>query len=110
VADSAEPKSIDEIQSYGVNIMGANKGPGSVNQGIQFVQDQRISLTSRSINTKKAYQNYMWIQDNDGHTVMTPDDSIHEWSNSMDAIRYGMETFKPKQEEHYEEYQPWKGY
>lgn len=43
IADSAEPKSIDEIKSYGITILPANKGPGSVLQGIQKVQQQRVS-------------------------------------------------------------------
>lgn len=92
VADSAEPKSIDEINSYGINIVGAEKGQGSVYQGIQFVQDQKISLTKRSTKTHKAYRNYMFRLDRDGKVTNDPDDSIHEWSNSMDAIRYGLST------------------
>jgi len=89
IADSAEPKSIDEIRSYGVNILGAQKGQGSVYQGIQFVQAQRISITQRSVNTIKAYRNYLFLTDKDGKILNVPDDSNHEWSNSMDAIRYG---------------------
>lgn len=89
IADSAEPKSIDEIRSYGVNIIGATKGQGSVLQGIQFVQNQKISLTKRSVNTYKAYKNYLWALDRSGNIILVPDDTIHEWSNPMDAIRYG---------------------
>src|SRR3990167_4337136 len=90
VADSAEPKSIDELSSYGVQIIGANKGAGSVNQGIQFVQAQKISITRRSIKTITAYQNYVWQTDKrTTEHLPIPDDSIHEWSNSLDAIRYG---------------------
>lgn len=88
IADSAEPKSIDEIKSYGVNIIGATKGQGSVMQGIRYVQDQRISITSRSLKTITAYRNYMLAKDNLGNFVDVPDDSVHEWSNPMDAIRY----------------------
>lgn len=90
IADSAEPKSIDELKSYGIKIVGAQKGPGSVDQGIQFVQDQKISVTKRSLKTIKAYRNYLWAQDRrTGRFVKMPDDAIHEWSNPMDAIRYG---------------------
>jgi phage terminase large subunit len=96
ICDSAEPKSIDELKSYGVNVIGALKGPGSVNQGIQFVQDQRISLTNRSEKTKKAYNNYMWAKDRDDKILNVPDDSVHEWSNSMDAIRYGLDSYKER--------------
>ena len=97
IADSAEPKSIQEIKDYGINILGAEKGQGSVYQGIQFVQDQKISLTKTSIKTKKAYDNYFFLKDKQtGRYVNEPDDSIHEWSNSMDAIRYAFSSYKPR--------------
>jgi phage terminase large subunit len=101
IADSAEPKSIDEIASYGTNIIGAVKGAGSVFQGIQYVQDQKISITAKSIKTIKAYRNYMFLQDKKTGLYMNePDDSVHEWSNPMDAIRYGFNgnAIKPKEE------------
>jgi phage terminase large subunit len=90
VADSAEPKSIDEISSYGVNIVGALKGQGSVMAGIDKVQSQKISVTRRSINTIKAYNNYMFATDRSGKVLNVPDDTNHEWSNCMDAVRYAI--------------------
>ena len=93
IADSAEPKSIDEIMSYGVNIQGALKGQGSVNQGIQFVQDQRISMTKRSTNVIKAYRNYMWKIDKDGKILNDPD---HFLSDAMDSVRYGLSEYREK--------------
>jgi phage terminase large subunit len=93
VADSAEPKSIDEINLYGINILPSTKGQGSVNQGIQWVQDQRISVTKRSVNTIKEYRNYMWKTDNDGKIINTPDVL---YDHSMDAIRYGLTDLKPQ--------------
>ncbi len=95
VFDGAEPKSIDEIKLYGVSIIGSQKGPGSVKQGIQYVQDQKIFVTKRSKKTWKAYENYHWIIDKDGNVINEPDDKVHEWSNPMDAIRYGMESLRP---------------
>lgn len=89
IADSADPKSIDELKLYGMNIVGAKKGPGSVYQGIQFVQGLKIAVTSRSVKTWKAYLNYLFMEDNAGKILNDPDDSVHEWSNPMDAIRYG---------------------
>ena len=86
IADSAEPKSIDEMADYGVNIIGATKGQGSVLQGIQYVQGLYISITSSSTKTIKAYNNYVW---DEKARRQQPDDTNHEWSNSMDAIRYG---------------------
>lgn len=89
IADGAEPKSIDEERSYGVNIIAAVKGQGSVLQGIQYVQGLKISVTRRSIKTWKAYENYSWTVDKDGNVINIPSDKNHEWSNPMDAIRYG---------------------
>lgn len=91
VADSSEPKSIDEIKSYGVNIIGATKGQGSVNQGIQFVQDQKISVTKRSVNIIREYRNYMWKTDKEGTIINEPE---HQYSHSMDAIRYRLSVYK----------------
>jgi phage terminase large subunit len=87
VADSAEPKSIDEIHMYGVNITGADKGKDSVRQGIQLVQDLRISVTKRSVNIIKEYRNYLWDTDRAGTMLNVPE---HTYSHSMDAIRYGI--------------------
>jgi len=87
IADSAEPKSIDEIKTYGINIIGANKGKDSVVNGIQFVQDQKIFVTKRSINVIKEYRNYLWLTDKDGKILNEPE---HTYSHSMDAIRYGL--------------------
>ena len=96
IADSAEPKSIDEIRGYGVNIIGAQKGQGSVLQGIQYVQDQKISVTKRSLNVLKSYRNYLWETDRDGKIINVPE---HIFSDAMDAVRYGMESLKPREEE-----------
>lgn len=93
IADSAEPKSIDEIKTYGINILPAEKGPDSVNNGIQLVQDQRIAVTKRSVNLIKEYQRYLWKTDKDGNLTKVPE---HVWSHSMDALRYGMSSLLKK--------------
>lgn len=93
MADSAEPKSIDELRLYGVNILATQKGQGSVNQGIQYVQDQQVSITKRSINGIKEYRNYMWDTDKEGRILNTP---IDMWNHFMDATRYGFESLRPK--------------
>jgi len=95
IADSAEPKSIDEIKLYDVNIQPAKKGQGSINQGIQFVKDQKISYTKRSVNIKKEYENYSWLQDKEGNGLNEPKDI---YNHAMDAIRYGFTIFKPVEE------------
>lgn len=93
MADSAEPKSIDELMLYGVNVLGTQKGQGSVNQGIQYVQDQQISITKRSVNGIKEYRNYMWETDKEGRIINTP---IDMWNHFLDATRYGFESLRPK--------------
>jgi len=92
IADSAEPKSIDEIKNYGVLILPAIKGPGSINQGIQFVQDQKISVTKRSVNLWKEYNNYLWVTDIDGKIMNVPQDFMN---HCLDAIRYGFHNINP---------------
>lgn len=95
VADSAEPKSIDEIKSYGVNIVPAIKGSGSVQQGIQFIQDQKISVTKRSLNVIKEYRNYMWMTDKNGKILNEPEGGF---DHTMDAIRYALNTLQTVQQ------------
>jgi phage terminase large subunit len=89
VADSAEPKSIDELREYGIDVMPCKKGQGSVNYGIQLVQDQRMSMTKRSVNVIKEYRNYLWKTDREGKILDVPESGF---DHSMDAVRYAMET------------------
>lgn len=94
VADSSEPKSIDELRTLGVNVIGANKGAGSVNQGIAFIQAQRISATKRSVNLKKEYERYIWLTDRltGKFTNVAPDMDNH----ILDPARYVLESYMPK--------------
>lgn len=87
IADSAEPKSIDELRSYGLNVMPAVKGKDSVRQGIQRIQDQPISITKQSINGLKEYKNYLWIVDKNGKILNEPQDMNNHF---LDAVRYAM--------------------
>jgi phage terminase large subunit len=104
IADSAEPKSVSEMQEYGINIIGAIKGPGSVYAGIQWVQDQKVSVTKKSLNIIKAYRNYMWKTDRltgkivGSETGGKPSPN-HMYSDAMDAIRYAMESLRPEDDE-----------
>jgi phage terminase large subunit len=92
VCDSAEPKSIDELKLYGVNAIGADKSKGSVNQGIQYIQDQAISITKRSVNGIKEYRNYLWMKDRDGKTLNVPEGGMDHF---LDACRYAISTLRP---------------
>lgn len=103
IADSAEPKSIDEIKEYGISILPANKGQGSINQGIQYLQDQRISVTKRSINLIKEYRNYLWQTDKEGRIIDKPQGG---YDHALDSLRYGMESLRPKEPIKIQQYQP----
>lgn len=100
IADSAEPKSIDEMRTYGINILPANKGKDSVRHGIQWVQNNRISVTKRSVNLIKEYRNYLWTTDPQGQFTKEPSPI---WNHLLDAGRYAMESLKPN---HAEEFIP----
>ncbi len=95
MADSAEPKSIDELSLLGMNILPAVKGPGSVNQGIQFIKNQKISVTRRSFHLIKEYNNYAWMTDKDGNTLNDPKDLFN---HAMDAIRYALSAYQQADE------------
>lgn len=94
IADSAEPKSIDEIKAYGVTILPASKGAGSKTRRIAFVQDQIIGITSRSVNTIKEYRNYIFFVDKDG--VINPKETDPRClDHAMDALGYALDSLKP---------------
>lgn len=87
IADSSEPKSIAEISGYGVNIIGAEKGADSINNGIQIVKDAKISVTRRSINIITENENYSWMDNKDGTTLNVPKPG---YDHHMDGIRYAI--------------------
>ena len=101
VADSAEPKSIDEIRAYGINIIPAKKGKDVKRFGIQLIQDQPISVTKQSINAIKEYRNYLWMFDRNGKLI-SPNEPEDGNDHCLDAIRYAFETLgRLKQEQTY---------
>jgi phage terminase large subunit len=83
-ADSAEPKSIDEIKRYGIRIKGVTKGKDSINYGIQIMQSQSYLVTSTSTNLIKELRNYCWDTDAQGRTMNTPTGTDH----GIDSWRY----------------------
>lgn len=91
IADAAEPKSIDEIRLHGITILPAKKGPGSINQGIAYVQAQKISVTRRSVNLIKEYRNYLWETDKDGKIL---NEAMDLNNHAMDALRYAVASIK----------------
>lgn len=90
VADSAEPKSIDELRAYGLNVVASKKGADSVINGIQLVQDQPISITRRSFNILKEQRNYMFYVDKNGKQTNLEDPGCA--NHHMSGIRYALST------------------
>lgn len=85
ICDSAEPKSILELRQFGINAFGADKRPGSIMQGIDFLKRNKVYVTSRSTNIIRENKHYKWKQDKDGNYMNQPMD----WMNhQIDSIRY----------------------
>lgn len=90
-ADSAEPKSIDELRELGLqNIRAARKGKDSVNNGIQFIQGFKIYVHPRCVNFLTEIGNYTWDVDKTGLKLNRP---IDDFNHLLDAMRYAMEDF-----------------
>lgn len=84
-ADSAEPKSIQEIRNHGVNIHATEKGKDSINFGIQLLQEDEFYVTARSLNMIKELRNYLWAKDKAGNRLGKP---IDAWNHTIDPMRY----------------------
>lgn len=89
-ADSAEPKSIDELKGYGLRIKGAKKGRDSVKYGIQWIRDLEIIIHPRCANFLTEIGNYTYAEDRFGNKLNEP---IDEFNHLMDAMRYSLEKY-----------------
>lgn len=92
-ADSAEPKSIDELKGLSVRVNGAKKGKDSVNNGIQWIQDLEIIIHPRCVNFLLEISLYSWKKDKFDKAMNEPEDDNN---HLMDAMRYGLERFIQK--------------
>lgn len=87
IADSAEPKSIEEIHQAGFNIKGAVKGPDSIRAGIDKLQSKPMYVTKRSTNLIKELRQYSWNLDKNGNPTNKP---IDAFNHAIDAVRYAL--------------------
>ena len=91
IADSAEPKSIEEIKRAGIpRIKAAAKGKDSILNGIQLIQDYKLIVHPKCENTLLELSNYIW-DTKDGAMINKP---IDDYNHLLDALRYGMERIK----------------
>lgn len=92
-ADSAEPKSIEELKGYGLRVRAAKKGRDSVRHGIQWMQDLRIYIHPRCVNLIVEFSNYTWEKDKYGNAINTP---IDDFNHGIDGCRYACEKYIAK--------------
>jgi phage terminase large subunit len=86
--DSSEPKSIRELQNYGINVLPAEKGKDSVLHGVQWLQQQEIIIDEKCVNTINEFQQYQWKKDKDGNAMRQP---VDRNNHIIDALRYAYE-------------------
>jgi phage terminase large subunit len=87
VADSSDQRMIDSIRDKGFNIFPAEKGPGSVREGISYMQDYKLVITESSVNIKKELMNYIWSDKKAGIP-------IDKFNHCIDAVRYALEKLR----------------
>ena len=86
-ADSAEPKSIEELYRMGWNIKPTAKGADSINIGIDMIKRYKVHITKDSLNTIKEFKNYKWVEDKNGNILNKP---VDLFNHSIDALRYSI--------------------
>ena len=90
VCDSAEPKSIVELNNYGVNAIGARKGKDSVNFGIDWLKQQTIVVDKSCVNMQNELRQYHWKKDAGGNTLKIPVDKNNHLIDG--GLRYAYES------------------
>ena len=84
VADSADPRTINDIRQKGLNIYPARKGPDSVRNGIKRIQDYEIIVEQNSLNLLTELRNYVW---HDKRSQVP----IDAYNHQIDPLRYAFD-------------------
>lgn len=87
-ADSAEPKSIEEVARYGLNIRACDKRT-AVREQIASLQGWTIHVTRRSVDLINEGRKYLFKQRSDGTFTNEP---IEFFNHGIDALRYAVYT------------------
>ena len=85
IADSAEPKSIEELRRLGWRVTGAKKGPDSVKNSIDILKRYKLNITRNSINLRMELERYKWRVEPSGRTLNEP---VDRWNHLIDPLRY----------------------
>ena len=86
IGDSAEPKSIEEINRLGFNVKPAKKGADSINMGIDILRRYKIHITKNSTNTINEFKFYKWLVDKNGKVINKP--ATNQADHIIDSVRY----------------------
>ncbi|MGY3211181.1 PBSX family phage terminase large subunit [Mucilaginibacter sp. HD30] len=85
IADSAEPKSIEELRRLGWRVSGAKKGADSIKHSIDLLKRYKLNITRTSVNLRKELERYKWRTDTSGKALNEP---IDRWNHLIDPLRY----------------------
>jgi phage terminase large subunit len=85
VADSAEPKSIQDLVNAGFYVEAARKGPDSIKASIDRLQQYELVVTKTSLNLIKELRQYKWAKDKEDRSLNVPEDIMN---HAIDALRY----------------------
>ena len=96
IADSAEPKSIRELQAHGLWVTASVKGNDSIVAGLDILRRYRLHVTRRSSGIISNLKAYRWGKDKDGNDTNKPEDKNN---HGIDAIRYVALVKLPKHRE-----------
>lgn len=85
IADSAEPKSIEELRRLGWYVTGAKKGADSIINSIDILKRYRLNVTHSSVNLRNELSRYKWKTGASGRNLNVPFD---KWNHLIDPLRY----------------------
>jgi len=85
IADSAEPKSIEELRRLGWHITGVKKGADSIKNSIDILKRYKLNITRNSVNLREELNRYKWRTDRSGQTINEP---VDRFNHLVDPLRY----------------------
>lgn len=85
IADSAEPKSIEELRRLGWYVTGVKKGADSIKNSIDILKRYKLNITRNSINLREELSRYKWRTDRSGRAINEP---VDRFNHLIDPLRY----------------------
>lgn len=85
IADSAEPKSIEDLHRARFHIKPSKKGPDSIRAGVDVMRRKKLFIQEGALDMLKEFRNYKWATDKNGRALNKP---VDEWNHAIDAVRY----------------------